>query len=115
MPKSRSKTVVRYVRAKRSRGRAKMTLPLAVIAGFAPLAMWEMRGLKRLMAGDQAGGTQEMVIRATGYNTDTRAFHWDVFMESYGPILVGFVVHKLASRLGVNRAMAKAGIPFVRI
>lgn len=112
----KTKTVVRYRAAKRkTHKRAGFQLPIAVIAGFAPLAMGEFHGIQRIMAGDRAGGTQEMVIRATGYNTDNKTWNGAVFMESYGPILAGFVIHKLAGKLGVNRAIAKAGIPIIRI
>jgi hypothetical protein len=92
-----------------------MTIPVAVIAGFAPLAIGEFHGLQRIMAGDRAGGTQEMVIRATGYNTDNHSFNSAVFMETYGPMLAGFLVHKIAGKLGVNRALSKAGVPLIRI
>jgi len=99
----------------RKHKRAGMTIPLAVVAGFAPLAMGELGAVKRALSGDTAGAAQQAVIYATGYNTDTKAFHWPTFVGSYGPILAGMVVHKLAGRLGVNRAIAKAGVPFIRI
>lgn len=92
-----------------------MTIPLAVVAGFAPLAMGELGAVKRALAGDTAGAAQQAVIYATGYNTDTKSFHWPTFMGSYGPILAGMVLHKLAGRMGVNRALGKAGVPFIRI
>jgi hypothetical protein len=99
----------------RKHKRAGMTIPLAVVAGFAPLAMGELGAVKRALSGDTACAAQQAVIYATGYNTDTKAFHWPTFVGSYGPILAGMVVHKLAGRLGVNRAIAKAGVPFIRI
>jgi hypothetical protein len=92
-----------------------MTIPVAVIAGFAPLGIGLLGAVKRGMAGDMAGMSQEMTIRTTGYNTDTKSFHWPTFMQSYGPIVAGLVIHKAASRLGVNRALARAGVPFLRV
>lgn len=93
----------------------KFTLPLAVIGGFAPLGLNLLGATKRALAGDLAGASQEIVIRTTGYNTDTKSWNGAVFAETYVPILAGFVVHKLAGRLGVNRAIAKAGVPILRI
>lgn len=92
-----------------------MTIPLAVVAGFAPLAMGELGAVKRALAGDTAGASQQAVIYATGYNIDTKSFHWPTFVGSYGPILAGMVVHKLAGKFGANRALANAGVPFIRI
>lgn len=113
-----TKAIVRYrnrPKAKRASRRPGMTIPLAVVAGFAPLAMGEIGALRRAMAGDTAGAAQQAVIYATGYNTDTKSFHWPTFVGSYGPILAGMLVHKLAGRMGVNRALSKAGVPFIRI
>jgi hypothetical protein len=95
--------------------KAGMTLPLAVLAGFAPLGFGLVSAGKRALAGDTAGASQELVIRTTGYNTDTKSWNGGVFMQTYGPILAGLVIHKLAGKLGVNRALAGAGVPFLRV
>lgn len=104
-----------YVRARRRSSRGKFTLPVAVVAGFAPLGLGLFGAAKRAAAGDLAGASQEVVIRTTGYNTDTKSFHWPTFVGSYGPIVAGVIVHKIANRLGVNRALANARVPFLRI
>jgi len=36
-------------------------------------------------------------------------------MAGWGPILTGLIVHKAAQKFGLNRAIARAGIPFVSI
>lgn len=105
----------RSFRTKRTHRKGGMTIPLAVVAGFAPLALGEIGAAKRALSGDMAGASQQAVIYATGYNLDTKSFHWPTFVGSYGPIVAGMVVHKLAGRLGVNRALASAGVPFIRI
>lgn len=102
-------------KARKHRRSGGMTIPLAVVAGFAPLAMGELGAVKRALSGDTAGASQQAVIYATGYNMDTKSFHWPTFVGSYGPILAGMLVHKLAGRMGVNRALSKAGVPFLRI
>jgi hypothetical protein len=112
-----TKTITRYRARPKAKHRTKagMTLPLAVIAGFAPLGIGLFGAVRRGMAGDTAGMAQEVTIRTTGYNTDDGHWHGGVFMQSYGPILAGLLVHKLASKLGVNRALSGAKVPFLRI
>lgn len=73
------------------------------------------RNVQRILGGDVAGGVQGVIIHTTGYNTDTHSFHWPTFAQSYGPVLAGVLLHKLAGRLGVNRAISRAGIPIFRI
>lgn len=91
------------------------TLPVAVVAGFAPLAFGVVSAAKRGLSGDMAGASQELVIRTTGWNTDTRSWNGAVFAQTYVPILAGFLVHKIAGKLGVNRALGNAGVPILRI
>lgn len=91
---------------------APMTLPLAALAGFAPL-------VSRTVTGFQSGGlptaTHEVVAGLTGYQMDDG--QWNVNNMRYGtfPILLGLLVHKLATRLGVNRALGRARVPFLRV
>ncbi len=92
-------------RAKHHR-KAGMTVPLAVLAGFAPLGLGLIGAARRGLAGDMAGASQEVVIRTTGYNMDNKTWNGGVFFQSYGPILAGLLVHKLAGRMGVNPALA---------
>ena len=110
-----TRTVTRYrtrtVRAKR-RSKAGFTLPLAVVGGFAPLAVhalddYQVGGLPHLGKG--------LAVRTTGYMIDTGKFEWSYLGQGLFPILAGLLVHKVAGKLGVNRTLARAGIPFVRI
>lgn len=86
-------------------------LPLAVIAGFGPLA-------SNLYA-VSPGGPQRMLWMGTqaitGYDTDTGVWWAPNLMKGTIPILLGVAVHKIAGRLGINRAIGAAGIPFIRI
>lgn len=113
---AKTRTIVRYKTAKAKYHRkASMTIPLAVVAGFAPLGLGLFGAAKRGLSGDTAGASQELVIRTTGFNTDDKTWNAGVFMQSYGPIVAGILVHKLAGRLGVNRALSRAGVPFLRV
>lgn len=117
MARSRAISRVRrvYVRRRGGARRKSFTLPVAVVAGFAPMGVKLFGAVKRGLSGDVAGMTQEAVVATTGYNTDTKSFYWPAIPMFYGPILAGMVVHKIANRIGVNRALSRAGVPFIRI
>lgn len=110
---AKTRTIVRY-RAKKAKHRSKagMTLPVAVLAGFAPLA-------GAAIAGYQYNGFQGVMKRValgtTGFNTEDGKWYPMEAVKVLGPIVGGVVVHKLASRLGINRALASAGVPFLRV
>jgi hypothetical protein len=86
-----------------------MTLPLAVVGGFMPLAVNTFNV--------SSGGFPRMgwmVTQAmTGYDTDTN--HWWMGNLSKGlfPIMGGFLIHKVASKFGINRALAAARVNFL--
>lgn len=86
-------------------------IPLAVVAGFGPLA-------SNLYA-VSSGGPQRMLWMGTqaitGYDTDTGVWWAPNMMKGTIPILLGIAVHKIAGRLGINRAIGAAGIPLIRI
>ncbi len=89
-----------------------MTIPLAVVGGFAPLTIATVNGFR---AGGMQYGADRLVWGLTGYSPT--AGRWDVNGLRVGalPIGVGFLIHSLASRLGINRALSRARIPFIRI
>jgi hypothetical protein len=97
-------------RNKKHRGGKRMTLPLAVVAGFAVPVVTSWQAQSTI-----DGKMKEFLWRVTGYNANTK--HWETEGLKQGalPIFAGFAAHYLASRLGINRALARAGIPFVRI
>jgi hypothetical protein len=88
------------------------------VAGFIPGAgnLWAHRG--EGLEGIGAAASRIYLGYAStnrfGYN-DTLGFH--PYLLKYGtmPLLAGFAVHWLANKIGMNRAIARAGIPFVRI
>lgn len=110
-----TKTVTRYrTRTVRVRGRSKssINLPLAVLAGFVPTAAFAIQ-----VGREQGieGGLKAAAMRLTGYNAWVGNFYWQELAKGWGPILAGAIVHKVANRLGVNRALGAARIPFIRI
>jgi len=97
------------------RRKSRFSIPIAVVAGFFPLASdVYYLGLK-----------QEKPLQATanilqhnliGFNP-WNAGKWDAqgFQHGLYPILMGFVLHILAGKLGLNRLLARSGIPLLRV
>jgi len=86
------------------------TLPLAAVAGFAPLAVNTL---------NTPGGLEPkawmMTQALTGFDTRSQKFWWPNLYKGTIPIMAGLAVHKLASMVGINRMLASAGIPIIRI
>jgi hypothetical protein len=92
------------------RRKTKFTLPLAVVAGFVPTAVgvWNRRSSGQQIADYLQAGF-------TGITPGTGHFSVANLRVGLIPVMAGFGVHMIASKLGINRAIAKAGIPLIRI
>lgn len=99
---------------KRQKGHHKkgFTLPIAALAGFVPLAL---KGKADLEAGGLPYLGRGLCLRTTGINVDDGKWYPHYLMEGVGPIILGGLIHKLASKVGINRMLASAGIPILRI
>lgn len=110
-----TKTIVRriYVPKRRSRSRSQgMTVSTAAIAGMVPLGLY---AYDRYKTGGISGAASGMCAALTGWDTTSGSFDWKLMWHGTFPILIGIGVHKAASKLGINRMLAKAGIPFFRV
>jgi hypothetical protein len=59
---------------------------------------------------------QHASMMTTGYDpTDGKIKFGYAIQKLYGPLAIGFAAHTIASKLGVNRMLARAGVPFIRI
>jgi hypothetical protein len=88
------------------------TLPLAIVAGLSVPAvqMWEAR------SGGLSAVSRTASKVMTGYDYSTGTFKLSDMSMGLVPVIVGYMVHWLiGGRLGVNRAIARTGIPFIRI
>lgn len=91
-----------------------MTLPVAVLAGFAPLIGDTIYHVQH--SGGVGTVPHTLAWHLAGINTwDNNQFDFGRLLKGWAPIVGGVVLHKVANRLGINRALAGAGIPFIRI
>ena len=111
-----TKTITRYrshPRAKQHHRKASMTIPVAALAGFAPLAIEAVGAWK---AGGPANMASRVLIKTTGYNTQDGKWYGAQMMEGLGPIVLGLMVHKyIGGKMGINRQLARSGIPLLRL
>jgi hypothetical protein len=100
------------VKAKHRKGRPGVSL--AIVAGFTPLAV---HALSDFRTGGLASLGDGVSRRLTGFGTEGSGGLWEPKYLSQGllPILGGAVIHKIANRFGVNRAIKSAGLGFISI
>lgn len=109
MAKSRAVARRRYFGPKRAvRSKAKMTIPLSVVAGFVPVAVgvWNRRSSGQAVAD---------YLQSSFTGVSNGQFSFANLRTGLLPIVAGFGVHMIASKLGINRAIARAKVPFIRI
>ena len=97
-------------KVKRAHRKAKFTLPIAVVAGFIPTVygVWNRRS-------SMANVSAYLQSSWTGTNPVDFSFSFSNLKTGLLPALAGFGVHLLASKVGINRALGRAGIPFFRV
>lgn len=108
MAKRKTRTIYRTRPARRHK-RPGMRIPLAVVAGFIPLGVgiWNRKS--------QPANLGPYVLGSlTGY-VPGQGFNMQYMSEGALPIAAGFIAHSLASKLGINRLLGRAGVPLVRI
>lgn len=90
--------------------RPKMTIPLAVVAGFIPIikGSWDRRA-------SMTEVTRYLTVSTTGYDPVGKRWTTEFLGQGTGAILGGFAVHWLANKIGINRLLGRAKIPLIRI
>jgi len=100
-------------RRKRKGRRGGITLPLAAVAGFMPLVGNTVTNVQAMGAGEGLKASAKYVVP---WDASTGRFTTSSLGGGLFPIIAGFLVHKVVgSMLGVNRALARARVPFVRL
>lgn len=99
--------------AKKSRHRSgrRFTLPVAVLAGA---AVGAGNVIGALPHGPQFT-LNKLAVIYLGLDPGTGNFNWRWMWHGTLPLVFGVGVHMIASRLGVNRLLARSGIPILRL
>lgn len=100
--------------------RRKPTIPIAVVAGFGPLVASGVRGWSNGVDNPDdspwRASSKEVLYALTGVDIDNEPhFNPSFMVNGTIPILGGMLVHKLAGMLGVNRALGRMGMPYLRV
>lgn len=108
--KGRSR-VRRYFSRVKSRAK-KMTIPVALVGGFAvPIA-------RSVIVGQGLGvgqGLRHFTAITTGIDPETGGWNAAYLRLGLLPIIMGALLHKVVGGyLGLNRALARAGVPILR-
>jgi len=116
-PKTRTKTQKRrgFSLAKKRRRRSNgMTIPIAPIAGFIPMII---RPVQNLMAGNIDMAFATFTYDTIGYDLPNKKWDAMKMVQNITPLIIGGLVHKYVGGkpLNINAALARAGVPFVRI
>ena len=99
----------------------KFTIPGALVGGVAlgfvikPAPNWDSpyEAAKR---GAYDTAIKNYATNMIGYRDDTGAiFDTKIGMKGLKALIGGFVIHKVASVIGLNRALGRAGVPYLRI
>lgn len=120
---TRRKGVRRLTRRKRKRRSRQMTVPLApvigVAAGLASGSPWSGGNsvISRLMEGNIDDAAKIAAYHYLGIDTYNGTFHIEGLKTGVLPLVLGALVHKFVggSPLNINRMLARAKIPFIRI
>lgn len=111
--KRKARVVYRTRKAKRRYSKPKFTIPISILGGMAVPVGTLVSHYNQYR--DINVTTREIGQFFTGYDYTTGK--WNFASMRYGmlPIFAGVVAHKVANKLGVNRLLASAGIPLIRI
>lgn len=109
----RTRTVIVRTGGRRRSGSREMTFPVAVLAGLAPGASYAYEGWQ----GDGFRGVSRNLSMAfTGYDPVNRNWKAGYLMHGAVPALLGGLAHKfIGGKMGLNAALARARVPFIRI
>lgn len=102
---------------KKHHSRPKFTLPLAVVAGLSSPIVRTFNSGRQYGLTSPDGAIAEFSRTMIGINVMANPIQFEWWRLRYGlmPVLLGLGVHKLANMTGVNRMLARAHVPIVRI
>lgn len=92
----------------------KLNLPIAIIAG---LGAGMADPIKDVINGNIPGALKTMSARYTGYSPRSGTWSPEFLKKGLLPLVAGILIHKFVggAPLNVNKALASAGVPIIRI
>lgn len=103
----------RYSFKHRTSHSKRMTVPIAVALGFSPLLG---NAYNQVKSYGWSNGLRNSVTTLVPYDFNTQKVDFTKLGGGLYPIIAGLLIHKLVgSWFGVNRALARSGIPFIRL
>lgn len=104
-----------------NRKRRNFTVPAALVSGAAlgfvikPAPNWDSP-FEAARKGNWDVAIKNYACNMIGYRADTGAlFDTQIGMKGLVALFGGFIVHKVATMIGLNRALGRARIPFLRV
>lgn len=98
-------------KGKRKNGKRNITISAAVVAGLVSYGLQ----IAHSRAEGVYGMTRAGVLYMTGYDLYSNRFEFQFLNRGLLPVAGGAAIHWLANRFGINRMIARAGIPFIRL
>lgn len=100
---------------KKSRRRRTFTIPLAPIGGILASP-----GIQRSLKGAMAGNWDEAMAglqNFIGWLPSKNQWNFNTFVQNATPVIAGLLIHKFVGGkpLNLNRTLARAGVPLIRI
>jgi len=99
----------------------KFTVPAALVSGVAlgfvikPASNWDSP-YEAARRGNWDTAIKNYATNMIGYRADTGAiFDTTIGMKGLVALFGGFIVHKVATMIGLNRALGRARIPYLRV
>ena len=91
-----------------------MTIPIAPVMGLASMFG---RTIPLVMRGDTDGAMKQAVYDTIGFNMWNNSFDGAKMVANMTPLIAGLLIHKFVggSPLNLNRTLARARVPFIRI
>lgn len=112
----KTRSVKRTAKKKRRRRSRSMTIPIAAVGGGLAGAIEPIIncGIKQ---GDWLNAARWTIAHYTGYDMIDGVFRAEELMKGLAPAVAGLLVHKFVggSPLNLNKTLANANVPFIRI
>ncbi len=110
---SRSGVEYRKIAITKRRRKGKAGVSVAIIAGLMPATLDVLSAYR---IGGVRTALEHVSMVTTGYDPSDGKLKLDFAVKKlYMPMLLGYGVHKLANKFGINRAIRNTGIPFISI